>query len=380
MATLPPLAIEEAPAPPRAGASVWSALGLLLVLVGALAALDRVTGDARAAAGATPGGGASVLAVLVGVAWLAVAAHEAGHLLGGRWMGFRFHLFVVGPVRLSRVGGRVRPGLNRSMALGGGVALSVPPDARELRTRFAAVAAGGPAASLACAAAAAAAYALVGDWPLARLCLGVFAVLSAALGAVTLVPNAAGGLPSDGARLLRLARPGAVGERDAAVMALGAVSAAGLRPRDWDPGVVRTALSVADGGFDEALARLLAYRHALDSGRPAEAGEHLRRALVLAPATPAPFRPVLQLEAAFFEAAHRGDPGAARRRLDGAAASPMAEPALRLRAEAAVLAAEGEGARAADLASRARAALAASLDRGGAACDEAALDIIARQA
>ncbi|MBW8839594.1 MAG: hypothetical protein JF602_07060, partial [Gemmatimonadetes bacterium] len=61
--------------------------------------------------------GRLVLMVSVLVAALAAPlAHELGHVLGGVLVRFRFTMLVWGPLRVVREGGRVRFGLNRSLA------------------------------------------------------------------------------------------------------------------------------------------------------------------------------------------------------------------------------------------------------------------------
>src|SRR5690606_38658246 len=120
------------------GAVVGSGIGL-----GAIG----MAGDTLPLAGVRLGPGlVVVLAVAVYVACIAV--HEAGHLLAGRLMGYRPLLFIAGPFRIERVGDAIRFGLNRSIALAGGLAVCVPVGLDDLRRRTLVMAAGGPVASL----------------------------------------------------------------------------------------------------------------------------------------------------------------------------------------------------------------------------------------
>ena len=76
-------------------------------------------------------------------------AHECGHLLAGRLVGFRFQFLALGPLLVSRSeAGRVRVGLNREPALFGGAALALPTDDRDLVRRYTWFVAGGPILSV----------------------------------------------------------------------------------------------------------------------------------------------------------------------------------------------------------------------------------------
>ncbi len=314
-------------------------------------------------------------ALLVGV----VAIHEAGHLLGGRLAGFRALLFVVGPFRVERTGTGVRTSLNRSAAVAGGLAVSVPEDTHDLRRRFLLMIAGGPAATLLTGILALALRGPLGLAPvpadagfgraLAAVALAAFGVASLFIAAATLVPARTGGFYSDGARILRLLRGGPDTEREVAILALMALSMAGRRPRGWDPALVALALGAADGTSFDVVGRQLAYAHALDRDEPAEARRQLEAALALEEVLPPVVRPGLLLMGAYFAAAHDGDAARARALFARAGTGLMVPPYVRLLAEAAVCLAEGDARRAADLLERSEAQLGGALDRGGAVAD-----------
>ncbi|HEX2188091.1 MAG TPA: hypothetical protein VHG51_04300 [Longimicrobiaceae bacterium] len=310
---------------------------------------------------------------------LVIAAHEAGHLLGGRLAGFRALLFVVGPLRVERHGDGFRAGWNRSAAIAGGLAVSVPEDTRDLRRRTALLVAGGPVTSLLAGAAALAMRAPLGLDALPRdagfaaylasMALLLGGVTSLGIGAATLIPARTGGFYSDGARLLRLLRGGPDTGREVAILTLMALSMAGRRPREWDPALVAQAASLADGTPFDAVGRQLAHAGALDLGEVEEARRQLEAALELEEVLPPVARPGLLLQAAWFAAVHDGDAARARALFGRAGAGLMVPPHSRLLAEAAVLLAEGDAARAAGLLDRAEAQLDRALDRGGAAVD-----------
>lgn len=106
---------------------------------------------------AAPGGAdtpelsaAAVIAAVVAGILPALAWHELGHLLAGLAQGFRFMLFVVGPlgVRAGR-SGKIEVYFNTDGSLAGGVAATMPqPGTTDLLSKFARVVAAGPISSL----------------------------------------------------------------------------------------------------------------------------------------------------------------------------------------------------------------------------------------
>jgi hypothetical protein len=350
LAPQPPIIRKPAKKPPWKGLLVGvfsGGLGALLA-VGAVRVLgEDMTGVAgrdelRAAFGAWTG------VVLVGVAiaamWLAILAHEVGHLVGGALARFRFHLLVAGPLRVERDDDRIRVRLNRDLSLYGGIAGSLPTGTHALSRRLGLMVAGGPAVSLLLAGAAA----LMGG-PLAaspallKSMLGMMMIISGGLGVVTLIPMRFSGFASDGARLLRLALGGPQARREAAMLSLIGISVAGTAPRDWPADTVRAVSELRDGSSDEVTGQLLAYSHLLDRGDTAGARLALHRALELADQYPQPFVPGLMAEAAFFEGFVTRDSAAARAYLaEVPEKSAAVKPYDRLRAEAAIALAEGD--------------------------------------
>jgi hypothetical protein len=311
---------------------------------------------------------------LLPVLLLVLATHEVGHLLGGWLAGFRFLLLIVGPLRLERTGNGLRLSLNRSLALAGGLAAALPTGSERLRQRTALMVAGGPLTSLLTGV-----PALLFSLPLSELqaktgvlaawgahALLTFGFTSIGIALITLVPGKTSGFLTDGARLLQLLRGGPTAERDAALSALGAASQAGQRPRDRDGALLDQALALEDASPFTTFAHLLASARALDRDEPALAHRHLSQALALASALPPTVRPLLALEAAWFEAAVRGDAAAGRRWLAAAGEGVLVPPHSRQRALAAVLAGEGAHDEARAAAATARRLLADELDAGAA--------------
>lgn len=340
-------------------------LGALLA-VGAIRLLgEEMTGMAgKAALRATFGPWTGVVVALTAVVagYLAILAHEVGHVIGGRLAGFRFALLVAGPLRVERdsATGRIRAGLNRELSLAGGIAGSLPTDTHALPRRLGLMVAGGPGASFLLTGIAA--TLLSGPArhapPLLTTLLGIMLIISCGLGVVTLIPMRFSGFASDGARLLRLVRGGPDAKREAAVLAIVALSTAGTAPRDWPAETVRDATDMRDGSSDECMANLLAYSRAMDLGDTAGARAALHRALELAGEYPTAFVPALMAEAAFFEGFVSRDAATARAYLAEVPEKTIAvTPFDRLRAEIAVALAEGDRAAAGERIERARAVL-----------------------
>ncbi len=287
--------------------------------------------------------------------WLSVAAHEAGHLLGGKLAGFRWSMYVAGPLKVRRTRGSFKVEVNDRW-LPMGMAVSIPSDHHNLRRRIALMLAGGPGANLLLGLIAAAVmYALLSAFPsrparrewlqdpaaqLAFMLVVQIAAQSLFQGVVNLVPLKEKGMSSDGARILMLLRGGQLADRWCAIWSVYAASAAGERPRDWDAALVRQATSIQDGAVDDAGASLLAYSWALDRGDVDAAGAFLARARELVDKVPI-LGPSVAAEAAYFTAHYLHDGAAARALLADAHGGTLEEHA-RLRAEAATLLAEGD--------------------------------------
>jgi hypothetical protein len=349
------------------------------MLIGALAAWGGLR--ALPELGFSPLQSLFVFVLVLLLYMLCIAAHEAGHVLGGRLGGFRLLLFIVGPLKVERTPDGFRAGVNRSIMLAGGLAAMSPVGLHDLRQRALLLVAGGPVVSLMVGAQFLALYQAASPWLLrdgapfvsqvGAIALLVIGGASVLIGAVTLIPGRSGGFYSDGARMLRLMKATEATEREVALIALTGISLDGTRPRDWDAGLVNRGAAIRDGGPFEVLGRQLAYAHALDRGDVDAAREHLEAALVHVDELPKGARGSLYYAAATFFALHDGDAPRARSLMVRARLGLLAAPHQRQVAEAAVRLAEGDidGAREAALGVERLAA--SALDRGGAALDVA---------
>lgn len=251
-----------------------------------------------------------LLRMLLGVlaAWIAVVVHECGHLVAGLSVGWRFDLLVIGPLRLGRESdGRVRLGWSRDPAMFGGAGGTTPMSTTGLRQAMAVFVAGGPLASLLLALAAhLALIELPATHGAPAILLGWLRLISGGIGVVNLAPMANGPFVTDGLRLLRVLGHGPQGAREMALLALSALEARGVPPRDWDAALIERGLAVRDGSSFECQFELWACQRARDGGRLDSAGEALGRARALAPRAPLALREACEREGDALEAARSG--------------------------------------------------------------------------
>ncbi len=334
-----PLSFAPPAPPPPAQRRIATLLGMIAggMLFGALGgwALGRVMKHS----GAAPAHAPTDLLWLPLAWWFAVAMHEAGHLLMGVRTGMTPVLYVVGPLRVSRDGGRMRPGFNSNFATWGGLAASVPHDVERFSERMSAVVAGGPLASFALALVCGAIVVLSGG--AAPPLVGMTALLSAAIGVATLVPSTAGGFMSDGAQLLAFRRGDAKMELRGLLLALAGAGMAGMRPRELDRALIERGLALEGTPLERLSLLSTAASAAVDRGDDAAAyfAEIAQRWYDY----PDGFRQVLALWLAWFLAARRRDLGTAREWL-ARGKSGLVDGALRELAEAAVADLAGDAA------------------------------------
>ncbi|MBS0632649.1 MAG: hypothetical protein JSS11_12110 [Verrucomicrobia bacterium] len=370
----PPLPPGTAPARVWPG---WLAAGAGIgVLVGSLCAIT----------GVGPWWMTLLPVLILAPAWLlVVAVHAGGHLAGGWATGGKFLLCAVGPLRWQCTPAGVRFYWNRRFNVLGGLAACLPLDpARVTPRRLAVMIAGGPLASaLLALAGLGVARAMRGAADLAGRCAHGCALEVAGLSllvlALTVFPRTQNGFKSDGRRVLELLRGDRRSQQEMAMITLTALGLVGVRLADYDPRLVAQATALRDGSLSDLGGQLIGYYHAADLGETGRAQVFLDR-MVEGEGQLMPFvRDVVRCEYAWFLATHAGEPMMARAWLDGAGPAEF-DPAVRLRAEAAVLLAEG---RRAEAAARAKEGLQALAHRSpglvkNAFAEEALEDLIRR--
>lgn len=147
------------------------------------------------------------IAGIILMALVVLAVHELGHLVAGLAQGFRFELFVVGPLGIRREGEKAKLYLNKNLGFYGGVAATSPRDDDPANARrFANVLLAGPVASLLFAAFCGA-IAVFLDGPLGLLMM-TGAAISVAIFFATTIPSRTGMFFTDRKRYQRLIRTG----------------------------------------------------------------------------------------------------------------------------------------------------------------------------
>ena len=222
-------------------------------------------------------------------------------------------MFAAGPVRVTHTpqGWQwSRHSLRHGLL---GFVSMLPDPSRPFAPQLRALAAGGPAASLAFAVLAGVA-AMSWDGAL-RFHALAFMATSLLVLVMTAVPMRVAGMETDGAQLLDLARGGHGTQVKAIVMGLTAQSLSGVRPRDLDAHLVSQGVALADGNetLDPAMRAfplLLAALHADDAGDTDERDARMARVANLVSDVPAGIRAQFALELA-WHSAMRGDVDAA---------------------------------------------------------------------
>jgi hypothetical protein len=333
-----------------------------------------------------PGGIPVTFLGIVAAFPVAVVVHELGHLVGALAMRLRVRQINLFGFLLDLDAGQFscQPALlNRGGVFG--YVFATPADVHNLPVRMAGHGAGGPIASLL---AAVLSLSLAWLWQPAALpdtpssLSGVgwqawvwpgnvevalcnqLAAFNFFAWIVASLPCQHKGMRNDGQLLLDCLRdrPGAF--RALACLALLGALARGVRPRDWNPGWVVRLAGEADGSLEQGIADKVAYYRAEDEGRHEEAGRLLDRALDARYELPFVSRQGTYLEIAYFEGFHRGNAEEGRHWL-GRVPREGIEDHTWLRAEAALLIAEGKHPEALALIESALEAVPRSKDRGG---------------
>lgn len=243
--------------------------------------------------------------------YIAIAVHEAGHWLAGLGAGFRTIRLSVGPLMISRKGGRTAVVWDRSLPLMSGFTFMVPDDNRALLKRFSWFIIGGPLMSLIVGllCLAAASMMLASGLRIAIISLGCLSFL---LALFTLIPARSGGFHTDGAKLLMLWRGGETASHLLALLRLTYECQAGTRPRDWPGDAIAILEAGAPEGSDEMTASALLHMYARDTENRDLARTILERQLSSPDGKRSSFHANWCLEAALFAARYDSDPVKAR--------------------------------------------------------------------
>jgi hypothetical protein len=278
----------------------------------------------------------------------AILIHEIGHLLLALTNGFDVKAFSIGRWVFVRRGERMQLCRTHHQWAAGFV-MPLPRTLDSLNKRVFMMILGGPLASflLTCLGLLPLIFQNSGEQNGLAWFIAFCSITNLCLTLNNVLPIKIGSLITDGRRMLDLAQNNLQGKRFIAIYAFLASSRQGIRPRDVDPAIVERALLIPEKSSDHISGLLTAYGVALDKGEFEQAGDYLDQAIALNTYYPALFRGSLFLEAAYFEAHIRGQAELARQWFGKIQDTALLDPAALLRAEAAVLLAEGdlEGAR-----------------------------------
>lgn len=285
---------------------------------------------------------------LYGLLLVLIAVHEAGHHLAGALVGYRWKGWIIGPFRVSREtsSGLVHFGFSKTLF--SGRALVFPHESDTLKRRAIFIL-GGPLATLLLGVGLLIYYLHLPEEQqdkavilLATIGLSGLFVLSSA------IPHNRNGFKSDATRLIELWKDKDRVVRDTALMTLVEALQNGQRPRDWDESLVKRMTALRDGKTNEALAAHYGFYWAADKSDWQQSEQYIHRALSLRTTLSDVFRAMVVLDGAYCAALFQRDAAEARRLLTEASTvqaedgeSRAALLSMTLRAEAAVLLAEG---------------------------------------
>lgn len=302
---------------------------------------------------------------LYGLLLVLIAVHEAGHHLAGALVGYRWKGWIVGPFQFSRetIGGQVRFGLSKRLF--SGRAIVFPHDSDTLKRRAIFIL-GGPSATLLLGVILLLYYLLLpGAQQDQSFLLLTMIAMSGLFFLSNAVPYSHKEFKSDGARLLELWKDREWVARDTALLTLVKALQNGQRPRDWDMSLVQQMTALRDGKTNEALAAHYGFYWAADRSDWEQSEQYIHRALALRTTLSDVFRAMVTLDGAYCAALFQRDASEARRLLteaseveSGDGESRAALLSMTLRAEAAVLLAEGRPEEAREKAQEALASLA----------------------
>ena len=319
-----------------------------------------------------------LLPMVLVIILLVLAIHEIGHVMAGITVGFEFRMITVGPFMLRNEATpsgkkQLRFRWNTRLNAMGGLALCLPKSDEKLRPNFIKFIAGGPLASLLLALLAGAIY-----WFFYRHTPAFFArsfwqftaLMSGIIFLTTIMPMRSGGFFSDGARMLNLLRGGAKAEVDLAILTSTAAATSGVRPRDMN---VAPLQKILDKDYQHPFIpylHLYMYAYLMDWGKSSEALVHLEKTVEEIDQIPAGYQATIWLEVAFYKAYYQQDLPEAEAAFQQAKISAVIPKHLIYKSEATIAWLKGDQKQALTKAQEALAALAQSMDAGGAIAEK----------
>ena len=247
--------------------------------------------------------------LLLPALYVAVAVHEFGHLVAGRFTGMESGGVRIGGFAMFRSGDHWVFRFDYRTLLGGGMAKSLPPKGEFRLTQYAWMVAGGPIASIALAAACGLAIVSYGSgsggWVICQFWAALLTVFS-------LIPARVGLNRSDGARLWMLMRHPEQSRSWMALLMLQAEETRGAQPAEWDSQLFAEMLAIDPTSSEYPYCQLLAYYRRIDEGDELASLEHLENALSKSARSGKAVRHFIFMEAAFSSAIRRSNAAQAR--------------------------------------------------------------------
>lgn len=263
-----------------------------------------------------PGWIAAILTLFLAV-FVVILAHELGHLIAGRAVGFTFYMLTVGPFKIQKTGGKVRPGINRHLNPGGGLTLMMPPEPDPELSKLFWFIAGGPIASLVLGIIAISIPVLFADSAETQAHGFILYVLfttgfiSILICFLSVIPSNEAGLESDGSQIFDLYRGGEKSIIKQQLMSLSATIMNGTRPGEIEKKILDSLLAKAGSEINSytLTARLIAVYYHLDRGDIDEAENYLDSLIENLEKRGNPLlEGTVFIEKAFVRAAYRKDP------------------------------------------------------------------------
>ncbi len=245
--------------------------------------------------------------------YFVIAAHEIGHVVAGKLVGFRFRYLMVGPLKIEYRYSRLALARVSTRSMPGGLASVTPTDNHDLRRRLIVMISGGAVANLLIALLAALVFlSLPGGQQtvIAVVFLSIYVLSLTRFGLnvlATLMPFLPGGFASDGRLILELLKKSPYADRMFASIAILNASRSGIRPRDWNDGLVQQTTQPSDNTLAHLGGLSIAYYQALDRYEIDEASRWIDQITEGLPRVPQAFSANFLLEVAYFEALYRRD-------------------------------------------------------------------------
>lgn len=279
-----------------------------------------------------------------------IALHELGHISGGWISGFHFQMLTVGPFAWLREGKKIVFRWNTNLNAYGGLALSLPQDAKNLVKRFLIFILGGPLSSLICGLTSLVVHYwfftsnLRQNLPgfLSANFLFITGSLSLLIFLVTVLPYRSGTFYSDGARIWNMLKGGEQAKLETILLITIGQSAGGIRPAHLNISALEEALELKVNSIFQTYVHAYLYYAYLDRKEISKAESHLEAFYQDIENIPEAYQANVYLEKAYYIALFKKDPFTAQEYFDLAKINPFIPKNYPLRAKAAIALSNGK--------------------------------------